>query len=358
MKILYITRHFNHSGYLILERLLKENVEISAVLLHKNNDPLKNKMFRMSYEFLYNLTCKFYRSKKVKTFHSEEQLAKKNNIPIIWTHSIKSDEFFEDLVQLSPDIIVMGGGWHELLPQRVFSFPELGCINTHPSLLPEFRGTSITRWQVLYGLKKSGSTIHYVDDNFDTGGVLAQKEFHLNRDYTPQELFFELGKVGADIMVELLERFRKKGKQTSYFVEHNKDFYQYFKKWTWDMDVLKINWSKSFEEINSFVWSNYQENFKYAGPVFAFDKKKYILRESSIKQLESEDFQTLDRLQEGKIYALIKEENLILYRRNEKSALIIKQVQQFDRFFKYRRANNPIRFIEKSKTNFIETKLI
>ncbi len=358
MKILYVTRHFNHSGYLILKKLTEEKIDVSAVLLHRNNNLLRIGFIRKIYKLFYNLICIYYRSKKVKTFHSEERLAKKNKIPIIWTDSIKNDYFYKSLVNLNPDIIVLGGGWHELLPQRVFSFPKLGCINTHPSLLPEFRGTSITRWQVLHNIKKSGSTIHYVDENFDTGGVLAQKEFYLKRDYTPQELFFELGKVGAEIMVDLLKKFLSEGKQKPYFIDHNKHYYEYFKKWTWDKEALKINWAKSFNEINSFVWSNYQENFKYAGPVFTFDKKKYILRESSIKQLESEEFQTLDRLQQGKIYALIKEENLILYRRNEKIALVIKQVQQFDRFYKYRRANNPIHLIVKNKTNFIETQLI
>jgi len=49
-------------------------------------------------------------------------------------------------------------------------------INVHPSLLPDFKGANGYRDAFHAGVKKSGCTIHYVDEGLDTGKVLLQKE--------------------------------------------------------------------------------------------------------------------------------------------------------------------------------------
>ncbi|HEY8403933.1 MAG TPA: formyltransferase family protein [Flavobacteriales bacterium] len=339
MKILYVTRHFNHSGYEILDRLIRENVKIDAILLHDDKSSWRKPYVRQWLILKYKLKCWYYRCKPLRTLRSEEALAKRHNIPIIWADSIKSDAFYEELTKLNPDIIVLGGGWHELIPPRVFSFPSLGCINTHPSLLPEFRGTSITRWQVLYGVEKSGSTIHYVDETFDTGGVLAQAETIVGPHTSPQELFLQLGKVGADIMIPLLRKFSESGKPTPYFVHHNEAYYQYFKRWTWDLERLKIDWSKTLRQIHYMVLANTQESYEYLGPTFRYNGHSYFLRTTRLIELSPQEQHHVNQLPTGKLMVLkIQDNKVVVVRNGDQYALELNLIQRFDKYYKYRRA--------------------
>lgn len=330
MKILYVSRHFNHSGYVILKRLIKERIKISAVLLKDEPNILNKPHFRYLEVVKYWLKVKLYRGQFLKTINSEELLARKNGIKIIKTRSIKSDSFYEDLKTLNPDLIVLGGGWHELIPERVFGYPKYGCINTHPSLLPEFRGTSITRWQVLYGIEKSGSTIHFVDSKFDTGGVIAQNTIDLNPNWTPQELFYQLGFVGADLMVKLLRDNIDDFKPTSFYPKHNSNYYKYFSKWNWNFESLKIDWSKSLKEIHFFVMANSQESYEYLGPHTVLKGQEYFVRQTRL--YNKSDFSKLDNIESLKkekiIVHISKNKNLYFYRTDENWLIEIVKLQK------------------------------
>lgn len=61
MKILYVTRHFNHSGYLILQRLIAEGIPIAAILLHKVRDPWRSPVQGFFLRLWYRFTCWYYR---------------------------------------------------------------------------------------------------------------------------------------------------------------------------------------------------------------------------------------------------------------------------------------------------------
>ncbi|MFW5879701.1 MAG: methionyl-tRNA formyltransferase [bacterium] len=338
MKILYVTRRLNHSGYLILNQLIKDKFDICGVLLDNKKTLFDAPILRHLAKFTYLAKCWYYRCYPLKTTESEEILAKKNKLDIIISSSIKNDSFYYKLINLNPDIIVLGGGWHELIPTRVHEYPKLGCINTHPSLLPEFRGTSITRWQVLYGVNKSGSTIHYVDENFDTGKIVGQKDYMIDKDYTPQQLFYNLGVVGANLMREVLMKFKindlKKDVKSN---DYNSKYCSYFSKWKWSKDKLIIDWSKNFRTIHCFVLANTQESYQYLGPIFSFKGKSYFLR---ITSLHSKDkFITENTCATGKdnnIYVVsIKNGTTFLYRKDEHYVLGLDQIQPYNKFYKF-----------------------
>jgi len=341
MKILYVTRHFNHSGYLILESIAKNGFNITATVLYMDRNWLRNPIIRVFHRYIYLLKCKYYRGKLVKNFNSEESLCRKYKIPVIWTKSIKSDSFYKELEKNNPDIIVLGGGWHELIPKRVFSYPKYGCINTHPSLLPEFRGTSITRWQILNGVKKSGSTIHYVNDRFDAGGILEQKSTDVNPNITPQELFYHLAEIGAQIMPKLLNKFINSGIPESYYAENNTTYYNYYKKWTWDQDKLIIDWNTGLDKIHYFVMANYQESFEYKGPIFYYKNNVFFLRQTKLKPLNALEICVCQNLIPNKLYGKYEKNILNIYRKGEFYCLQILLIQKYDNFFKYRRAKTP-----------------
>jgi methionyl-tRNA formyltransferase len=65
-------------------------------------------------------------------------------------------------------------GYRWKLPPEVLAIPELGIVNGHPSLLPRHRGPYPFAWAVRERDGELGMTYHLMDDDFDTGPVLAQ----------------------------------------------------------------------------------------------------------------------------------------------------------------------------------------
>jgi methionyl-tRNA formyltransferase len=53
--------------------------------------------------------------------------------------------------------------------------PRLGCLNVHPSLLPDNRGPDPLFWTFQRGDRETGITIHLMDTGLDTGAILAQE---------------------------------------------------------------------------------------------------------------------------------------------------------------------------------------
>jgi phosphoribosylglycinamide formyltransferase-1 len=84
------------------------------------------------------------------------------------------DRALRDLVAAArPDAVCLAGFMRILGPDFVRAFPDR-IVNTHPSLLPAFRGAHAVRDALAYGVKVSGCTVHLVDEQVDHGPVLFQ----------------------------------------------------------------------------------------------------------------------------------------------------------------------------------------
>jgi phosphoribosylglycinamide formyltransferase 1 len=84
------------------------------------------------------------------------------------------DRALRDLVAAArPDAVCLAGFMRILGPEFVRAFPDR-IVNTHPSLLPAFRGAHAVRDALAYGVRVSGCTVHLVDEQVDHGPVLFQ----------------------------------------------------------------------------------------------------------------------------------------------------------------------------------------
>jgi methionyl-tRNA formyltransferase len=93
-------------------------------------------------------------------------------------------------------------GYRWLLPPEVLAVPELGIVNGHPSLLPRHCGPYPFAWAVREGDTELGMTYHLMDEDFDTGPILAQGSRPM-----PEEVSFPtLQPVLAELSLELLPR--------------------------------------------------------------------------------------------------------------------------------------------------------
>jgi len=72
------------------------------------------------------------------------------------------------------ELICLAGYMRLLSPWFVQQFPHR-ILNIHPSLLPAFPGLEAQEQAFAYGVKVSGCTVHFVDEELDHGAIIAQK---------------------------------------------------------------------------------------------------------------------------------------------------------------------------------------
>jgi phosphoribosylglycinamide formyltransferase-1 len=78
------------------------------------------------------------------------------------------------LQQHKVDLICLAGYMRLLSPWFVQQFPRQ-ILNIHPSLLPAFPGLEAQEQAFAYGVKVSGCTVHFVDEELDHGAIIVQK---------------------------------------------------------------------------------------------------------------------------------------------------------------------------------------
>ena len=72
------------------------------------------------------------------------------------------------------DLVCLAGYMRLLSPWFVQQFPRR-ILNIHPSLLPAFPGLEAQEQAFVYGVKVSGCTVHFVDEELDHGAIIVQK---------------------------------------------------------------------------------------------------------------------------------------------------------------------------------------
>jgi phosphoribosylglycinamide formyltransferase-1 len=83
-------------------------------------------------------------------------------------------EVVSELREHQVDLVCMAGYMRLLSPWFVQQFPNR-ILNIHPSLLPAFPGLEAQQQAFDYGVKVSGCTVHFVDENLDHGAIIVQK---------------------------------------------------------------------------------------------------------------------------------------------------------------------------------------
>ena len=114
-------------------------------------------------------------------------LIKQHKLHEIKCRSANSEAFRRELLRLNADVMFVGT-WHEKIKKSVYDMPVIATINVHPSLLPAYRGPNPYLQTIKHLEKQSGVTFHLMDENFDKGAILSQKEIEIFPGDTGKEL--------------------------------------------------------------------------------------------------------------------------------------------------------------------------
>jgi methionyl-tRNA formyltransferase len=126
-------------------------------------------------------------------------------IPVFQPDRLRDPPFPDALMALRADIGVVAA-YGKILPVSLLSAPRLGMINVHASLLPRYRGAAPVHRAVIAGERLTGVTIMRIVKALDAGPVLAATERPIGADETSVDVERDLARLGADLLVTILDR--------------------------------------------------------------------------------------------------------------------------------------------------------
>jgi methionyl-tRNA formyltransferase len=174
-----------------------------------------------------------------------------------------------------PDLLLcLGFPWK--IPAEALAVPRLGAVNTHPSLLPAYRGPNPVAWMIRNGEEAIGFTLHRMDGELDTGPILAQAPIPLDDEHSWEELEPKLASVIGELLPRALARVEAgdpgdpQGEGT---------YYPFF-----EPEYMLIDWSKPSAEIRRQVrawrFASRRDGFEH-GALAEFDGEEVrVLRVS------------------------------------------------------------------------------
>lgn len=105
---------------------------------------------------------------------------------------------------LGVDYVVMAGYMRKVHAPLLAAFPQR-IVNVHPTLLPSFVGAHGIRDAYEYGVKITGVTIHFVNEDYDKGPIIAQRSIRIEEEDTLEDLEQKIHAVEHDLYPQTLQ---------------------------------------------------------------------------------------------------------------------------------------------------------
>ncbi len=136
---------------------------------------------------------------------STVSIAWQHQIPVYHVNRLSAPETVDTLSQLQADVACVAC-FPKRFPSALLGVPRWGFVNLHPSLLPRYRGPYPLFWMLRRGERRFGVTIHFMDDQLDTGDIAAQAEVALPDGASSEEADSILSQYGAELLLNVLRQ--------------------------------------------------------------------------------------------------------------------------------------------------------
>ena len=133
-----------------------------------------------------------------------------SKIKIISKNELDEENFIHSIVDLKPTLIVLAGFLLKIPENFIKNFNNR-IINIHPSLLPKYGGKGMygqfVHKKVIENKEiKSGITIHFVNEKYDEGKIIFQKEIEIKKPKTSERLANQIHKLEMEYFTLIIEK--------------------------------------------------------------------------------------------------------------------------------------------------------
>lgn len=171
----------------------------------------------------------------------------KYGIPVLQPSNLKSPEFLSELKAFNANLQIVVA--FRMLPEIVWSMPNLGTFNLHASLLPQYRGAAPINWALINGEKETGTTTFFLQQEIDTGSIIYQQTEPILETDDAGSLYNRLMVSGARLVVQTAEAIANESYPSVPQAESKnlKTAPKIFK------ETCSINWNQSTSNVVNFV---------------------------------------------------------------------------------------------------------
>ncbi|MBI3303119.1 MAG: formyl transferase [Deltaproteobacteria bacterium] len=141
-------------------------------------------------------------------FYAVQAVTRHYRIPLYPTVSINSAAYLDTLRALAPDVVVSINA-SQVFKKQLLTLPPLGCINVHGAPLPKYRGRLPSFWALFNREQETGVTVHFMNEELDDGPIIAQRRVPIVPGETQHSLIVKTKRVGAELLLESLDRLEK-----------------------------------------------------------------------------------------------------------------------------------------------------
>ena len=99
--------------------------------------------------------------------------------------------------------VVMAGYMRKVTPVMLDAFPDR-VLNLHPALLPSFKGAHAIQEAFDAGVKVTGVTVHFANEDYDKGPIVAQRAVEVREDDTLETLEARIHEVEHELYPQVL----------------------------------------------------------------------------------------------------------------------------------------------------------
>lgn len=151
-------------------------------------------------------------TKKESNYNSDycdlSKLCEDNEIDYIHIRHINDVESKEYIASKRPDLILCLG-WSQLVDKEILEMAPRGCIGFHPAALPYNKGRHPIIWALALGLKKTASSLFFMDEKADNGTIISQEDIIIEYEDDATSLYKKIMDVAVVQLIEIINKIKE-----------------------------------------------------------------------------------------------------------------------------------------------------
>lgn len=175
------------------------------------------------------------------------RLTLNKGLPFVQPKSTRNIQFINDIKKIDRPDYIITAGYDKILDPEILNIPEIGTINIHFSPLPRHRGFFPVVWSLLED-QKAGITLHWVNNQLNTGDIIARDTVPISANDTAFDLYLKLSKLGMKMFKKYFPQILKGN--AFRFPQNDKDATYHAAGYP---HQRIIDWNRKSENIDRFI---------------------------------------------------------------------------------------------------------
>jgi methionyl-tRNA formyltransferase len=177
-----------------------------------------------------------------------KELALQHQLEVFQPETLKDIAVQNRIQEVQADVMIVAA-YGLIIPTNVLAMARLGCYNIHASLLPRWRGAAPIQRSLLAGDQETGVTIMEVVPKLDAGAMVSKGVIPIGARDTAQTLHDGLANIGANLMLEAMNKLALEGHLPS--IPQDESLVTYAEKL--QKSEAAIDWNQSAAQISKQV---------------------------------------------------------------------------------------------------------